>query len=91
MRDSLVFLSIGYPEGFSLPPAEAMSSDCFVVGYHGNGGDFHEDYCRPVANGDILGYVQAVESVIDDWRHNRENLLDMLPSTFGKSIRLNWK
>src|SRR3546814_3802603 len=27
LRESLLFLSFGYPEGFSLPPAEAMRSE----------------------------------------------------------------
>ncbi|MBN2299118.1 MAG: glycosyltransferase, partial [Deltaproteobacteria bacterium] len=33
MKDSLFFLSFGYQEGFSLPPAEAMACGCIVVGY----------------------------------------------------------
>lgn len=66
MRDSAVFLSFGYPEGFGLPPAEAMASGCVVVGYHGNGGReyFTADHGFPVEIGDILGFARAAEHVI---------------------------
>ena len=30
---SILFLSFGYPEGFGLPVAEAMSCGCAVIGY----------------------------------------------------------
>ena len=30
-RDADVFLAIGYPEGFALPPLEAMACGCAVV------------------------------------------------------------
>lgn len=33
-----LFLSIGFPEGFGLPPAEAMASGCVPVGFTGLGG-----------------------------------------------------
>ena len=38
MRDSTIFLSFGHPEGFGLPVAEALASQCAVVGYDGIGG-----------------------------------------------------
>lgn len=34
-----IFLTTGYPEGFSLPPLEAMSCGCVVVGFTGGGAD----------------------------------------------------
>ena len=34
----LIFLSFGHPEGFGLPVAEALASQCAVVGYDGIGG-----------------------------------------------------
>lgn len=33
-----IFLATGYPEGFSLPPLEAMACGCVVVGFTGGGG-----------------------------------------------------
>jgi hypothetical protein len=38
MGCSAVFLSLSSRESFGLPPLEAMSSGCFVVGFHGDGG-----------------------------------------------------
>ena len=37
-RRSDIFLATGYPEGFSLPPLEALFSGCVVVGFAGRGG-----------------------------------------------------
>lgn len=34
-----IFLATGYPEGFSLPPIEAMACGCVVVGFTGGGGN----------------------------------------------------
>jgi glycosyltransferase involved in cell wall biosynthesis len=33
-----IFLATGYPEGFGLPPLEAMACGCVVVGFSGGGG-----------------------------------------------------
>lgn len=38
-QKSDIFLATGYPEGFSLPPLEAMASGCVVVGFTGGGGN----------------------------------------------------
>jgi hypothetical protein len=38
LRQSLIFLSFGYPEGLPLPPLEAMACGCLLIGYHGMGG-----------------------------------------------------
>ena len=66
LRDSLVFLSFGFPEGFSLPPAEAMACGCIVIGYHGMGGAefFHPEFSYPIAHGDIISFARTVELVI---------------------------
>ncbi len=37
-QKSDVFLTTGYPEGFGLPPLEAMACGCVVVGFTGGGG-----------------------------------------------------
>jgi len=36
-----IYLSFGYPEGFALPPLEAMGCGCVVIGFTGRGGDIH--------------------------------------------------
>ncbi len=66
MKESLIFLSFGYPEGFSLPPAEAMACGCIVIGYHGMGGKeyFNPDFCYPIETGSILEFARTVEEVI---------------------------
>ncbi|CAG0936790.1 Alpha-1,6-glucosyltransferase [Thermoflexales bacterium] len=66
MRDSKFFLSFGYPEGFALPPLEAMACGCVVVGYHGMGGQefFKPEFSHPIAHGDILSYARTVEELV---------------------------
>lgn len=70
MKSSLAFISFGYPEGFSLPPAEAMACGCIVIGYHGMGAReyFTPDLCFPVEMGDIITFAKTIEQVIDEWR-----------------------
>lgn len=79
LRESLIFLSFGYPEGCPLPPAEAMSCGCVVIGYHGMGGReyFKPEFCFPVEMGDILGFAQTVSHVLDMYRKTPEILAEM--------------
>jgi glycosyltransferase involved in cell wall biosynthesis len=92
LRSSAVFLSFGGPEGFGLPPAEAMSAGCVVVGYHGGGGKefFRPDFSYPVEFGDIRSYVEAVEQVLERYDRDREGFLavgraasDFIQSTYS--------
>lgn len=66
MRSCAIFLSFSEREGFGLPPAEAMASGCYVVGFPGLGGrDFFDPaYCTPVPESDLLAYATAVEDAI---------------------------
>ena len=61
LRRSAVFLSLSDRDGFGLPPAEAMASGCYVVGYPGGGGEefFDPDHCAPVRSTAEL--VRALE------------------------------
>lgn len=76
LRESLIFLSFGYPEGFSLPSAEAMSCGCIVIGYHGMGGRefFRPEFSYPITCGDIIAFAKTVEDVIGIYRRD-ENAL----------------
>ncbi len=49
LRSCHIFLATGYPEGFSLPPLEAMACGCLPVGFTGFGG---WDYMRQARTGD---------------------------------------
>jgi glycosyltransferase involved in cell wall biosynthesis len=65
LREALVFLSCGHPEGFGLPLAEAIACGCICVGYHGLGG---RDFCLPALHavefGDLLGFLNSLEQAI---------------------------
>lgn len=78
MKDTLIFLSFGYQEGFFLPAAEAMACGCVVIGYHGMGGRefFKPEFSFPITNGDIISFAQTVEKVIDINKYNRNILKD---------------
>lgn len=67
---SSVFLSFGHPEGWALPPAEAMASGCTIVGYHGRGGrEYWAPGCtHPIEFGDLDGFVHTATVVLDQLR-----------------------
>lgn len=48
LRSCHVFLATGFPEGFALPPLEAMACGCLCVGFTGFGG---WDYMRQIEPG----------------------------------------
>ncbi len=50
LRTCHIFLATGFPEGFSLPPLEAMASGCIPVGFSGLGG---WDYMRSCSWPDV--------------------------------------
>jgi glycosyltransferase involved in cell wall biosynthesis len=78
LKESMLFLSFGYPEGCPLPPAEAMACGCIVVGYDGFGGReyFNPEFSYPIGVGDITGYVDTVETVLSLSMQNPAALVD---------------
>jgi glycosyltransferase involved in cell wall biosynthesis len=66
LKECALFLSFGYPEGFGLPPAEAMACGCIAIGYHGQGGRefFQPDFAFPIEQGDVIGFARTVEEVV---------------------------
>ena len=78
LRESLLFLSFGYPEGFGLPAAEALSCGCVVIGFHGGGGRefFKPEFSYPIEQGDIIAFAQTVEAVIREYRRNPMGILE---------------
>lgn len=80
LRESAVFISTSSPEGFGLPPCEAMRCGCIVVGYSGRGGDefLQRDWSFPVPVGDIIGFARTVERVLKEYVQDRSELTRMI-------------
>jgi glycosyltransferase involved in cell wall biosynthesis len=72
MRSSAIFFSFSDREGFGLPPAEAMASGCYVVGFTGLGGRefFDPEYCTAVPENDVLAYARAAETAMAAFSDN---------------------
>jgi hypothetical protein len=63
------FLSFMRTEALGFPAAEAMASGCVAVGYTGLGTReyFHEGTGIPVAEGDTMALVEAIEGAVAEW------------------------
>jgi glycosyltransferase involved in cell wall biosynthesis len=68
-RSCSIFLSFSEQEGFGMPPAEAMASGCYVVGFTGLAGRefFQPDICSPVEEGNVLAFAQTAERAMTDF------------------------
>lgn len=82
LRESAIFLSTCHDEGFGLPPLEAGASGCVVLGYTGYAArEFMlPEYCYPIAQGDVLGFAQTLETVIFEFNANPQRLLSLATS-----------
>jgi glycosyltransferase involved in cell wall biosynthesis len=79
LRESLVFLSSGHPEGFGLPLAEAIACGCITVGYHGLAGrDFCGAALHQVEFGDLLGFLNKLESALQEFELNPDVVTEKL-------------
>jgi hypothetical protein len=76
LRGCAVFLSFSEREGFGLPPAEAMASGAYVVGFTGLAGRdyFDPGFCAPVAEADLLAFAVAAEQALTQHRKDPEVL-----------------
>ncbi len=74
LKESAVFLSFNYREGFGMPPAEAMACGCIVVGYAGQGGKevLHPDFSYPIDDRDIISFVNTLLKVIKDYNKDKK-------------------
>lgn len=64
-----IFLATGYPEGFGLPPLEAMFCGCVVVGFTGGGAsEFMIDEVTALVSddGDCLAVAKSLELLCQD-------------------------
>ncbi len=67
LREGDVFVASGYPEGFGLPPLQAMASGCSVIGFTGGGaeGFMIDGKTALVApDGDIPALAKALERIV---------------------------
>jgi hypothetical protein len=79
MRSCPIFVSFSQREGFGLPPAEAMSSGCYVVGYPGLAGRefFDDEYSHPVPDEDLHCLVRAVHEACAVYEADPDKLLEL--------------
>ena len=64
-----VFLATGYPEGFGLPPIEAMACGCAVVGFTGRGASefmIHEETALVAEDGDTDTAAVLLDRLFND-------------------------
>lgn len=76
LKDSAIFLSFNYREGFGMPPAEAMACGCIVVGYTGQGGNeiFNPEFSFPVKDRDIVSFIKTLENVLLSFDNDNEGM-----------------
>lgn len=58
-----IFIATGYPEGFSLPPLEAMACGCVVVGFTGGAGSefmIHNETALVAEDGDCQAVIDIL-------------------------------
>ena len=69
MKKSAVFLSFNHREGFGLPPVEAMSCGCYVIGYQGQAGKeyFKDEFSSTIPEGNIINFVEEIERIIKNF------------------------
>jgi glycosyltransferase involved in cell wall biosynthesis len=86
-QKSDIFLATGYPEGFGLPPLEAMACGCVVVGFSGGGGlEYMENGLNSLVadDGDVSAASEYILSCLDS-----QSLKDKL-RTNGLKSSLNF-
>lgn len=76
LGESKIFMSFSELEGLGLPPIEAALAGNIVIGYTGQGGReyWHAPLFEEVANGDILGFSQAVLNAIQSLENEKIDL-----------------
>ena len=95
LRQSLVFLAFGHPEGFGLPLAEALACGCALVGYSGLGGrellalGAEHGVALEVAYGDWLGFVDAV-AALDRSLHKQQHAVLQALLAASKAVRARY-
>ena len=89
LGESALFFSSSTQEGFGLPPLEAMSCGCVVVGFHGDGGREYADkenglWCD---EGDLLGCAQTLANAVT-LILNEDDSIDVLRQNAAKTASM---
>lgn len=76
LRSSPIFLALGKREGFGLPPAEAMASGCYVVGFPGFGGReiFDPAFSKPIEDGDVLAAARELAELLRRYEQDPDTI-----------------
>lgn len=76
LRSAPIFLALGKREGFGLPPAEAMASGCYVVGFPGFGGRdiFDPAFSSPVEDGDVLSAAREIAELLRRYEQDPDDV-----------------
>lgn len=87
IHEAAIFLSFSHQEGFGLPPAEAMATGAIVIGYAGVGGEefFTRETGFPIAESDVINFVQTVEDVCGRYAHD-QGFFDELRSSASQHV-----
>lgn len=79
-----IFLATGFPEGFGLPPLEAMSCGCVVIGFTGGGASefmVHNETALVADDGDckaVVNHLKFLESEHNGFKETiRKNGINM--------------
>ena len=78
MKESLFFLSFSELEGCPLPPAEAMSSGCYVIGFTGNGAREYmlPEFCDVIEKDDINTFTSQLKKRIREARDDKFSIIE---------------
>ena len=86
-----IFLAASHHEAFGLPPAEAMASGCYVIGFTGLGGrEFMlPEFCSVIEDPDVMSFADEVVRVAKAWDRDRAPIYEKADS--GREfIRANY-
>jgi hypothetical protein len=88
LRTCPLFLALSSREGFGLPPAEAMASGCYVVGFHGLAGRefFLPEFSCPVAEDDVRALAVTLAEVMR-WYEEDPASIRLLGVKAGDHVR----
>lgn len=78
MKEAMFFLSFSEMEGCPLPPAEAMSCGCYVIGFTGNGADEYmlPEFCDVINKDDINTFVNQIIRRVKEAKQDKQTIIE---------------